>query len=78
MLALANFPFRRARRTRSLQWIRDLTAESHLSAKDLIWPVFVMEGENQVEEIKYLHDYKNDDLVNELAKQINVKIIKLD
>ena len=54
MLALANFPFRRSRRTRSLQWIRDLTAESHLSAKDLIWPVFVMEGENQVEEIKSL------------------------
>ena len=52
MLALANFPFRRARRTRSLQWIRDLTAESHLSAKDLIWPIFVMEGENQVEDNK--------------------------
>lgn len=31
-----------------------------------------------IKEIKYLHDYKNDDLVNELAKQINVKIIKLD
>lgn len=31
-----------------------------------------------IKEIKYLHDYKNDDLVDELAQQINVKIIKID
>ena len=66
MLALANFPFRRARRTRSLQWIRDLTAESHLSAKDLIWPIFVMEGKNQVEEIKSTLNKRFD-------KQINIE-----
>jgi len=31
-----------------------------------------------IKEIKYLHDYNNDDLVHELATQINVNIIKLD
>ena len=43
MIGLAEFPYRRARRTRSTQWIRDLTAESILSINDLIWPIFIME-----------------------------------
>jgi len=30
-----------------------------------------------IKEIKYLHDYKNDDLVKELTNQTNVNIIKL-
>lgn len=35
------------RRNRKADWSRRLVAESTLSADDLIWPVFVIEGQNQ-------------------------------
>jgi porphobilinogen synthase len=40
-----NFPSTRMRRNRRFSWVRDLIAESKLSVKDLILPVFVVEGE---------------------------------
>ncbi len=40
----APFPHGRPRRLRRTPWIRDLVAEHRLTAKDLIWPVFVREG----------------------------------
>jgi porphobilinogen synthase len=39
------------RRNRSAPWIRHLVAESTLTAKDLIWPVFVVEGQDVQEDI---------------------------
>ncbi len=39
------FPARRPRRLRRFAWSRRLAAESRLSSADLIWPVFVQEGE---------------------------------
>ena len=44
---MAEFPTTRLRRTRRTPWLRRLVAENKLSADDLIWPVFVVEGENQ-------------------------------
>ena len=44
MEALGRFPGTRLRRNRHDAWTRRLVAESALSADDLIWPVFVMEG----------------------------------
>ena len=41
------FPSTRPRRLRETRFIRDLVQENHLTVKDLIYPVFVMEGENQ-------------------------------
>lgn len=41
----APFPHTRLRRTRKSAAIRDLVAENSLSAADMIWPVFVREGE---------------------------------
>ncbi|MFW6027527.1 MAG: porphobilinogen synthase [bacterium] len=41
-----NFPATRMRRLRAADWSRRLIAENRLSAADLIWPVFVVEGEN--------------------------------
>ena len=38
------FPAIRMRRLRSSAWIRDLVQESLISVKDIIWPVFVIEG----------------------------------
>ena len=41
------YPRTRMRRNRKADWSRRLVAESTLSADDLIWPVFVIEGENR-------------------------------
>ena len=47
-------PLGRPRRRRRTPWIRDLVAESRLSAADLIWPIFVREGTDLVEPVASL------------------------
>jgi porphobilinogen synthase len=42
---------RRMRRMRKADWSRRLVRETHLTADDLIWPIFLIEGENRTEEI---------------------------
>jgi porphobilinogen synthase len=44
MEALGRFPNTRLRRNRRDAWTRRLVSENALSADDLIWPIFVMEG----------------------------------
>ncbi|HSR51183.1 MAG TPA: porphobilinogen synthase [Acidobacteriota bacterium] len=44
---LGQFPSTRMRRTRQSDWSRRLVGENRLSADDLIWPVFVQEGQEQ-------------------------------
>ena len=39
------YPHTRLRRNRADGWTRRLVAEHRLSADDLIWPVFVIEGD---------------------------------
>ncbi|MBI1651188.1 porphobilinogen synthase [Hyphomicrobium sulfonivorans] len=41
------FPSVRLRRVRSSSWSRRLVAEHRLGVEDLIWPLFVVEGENR-------------------------------
>ncbi len=41
------FPRFRMRRLRRHDWSRRLVAENRLSASDLIWPLFIVEGENK-------------------------------
>ena len=41
------FPSTRMRRNRRSVWVRRLTRESSLSVDDLIWPVFVQEGQRE-------------------------------
>lgn len=48
---LSTYPAKRLRRMRRTPWIRHMVQEHRLSPADLIWPLFVMEGENQYEEI---------------------------
>ncbi|WP_162651687.1 porphobilinogen synthase [Lentilitoribacter sp. Alg239-R112] len=43
---------RRMRRYRGSEWMRSMVQETHLSAADLIWPIFVIEGENKTENIE--------------------------
>ena len=45
MIPLGRFPTTRLRRNRADAWSRRLVAEARLSVDDLIWPVFVVEGE---------------------------------
>ena len=42
---------RRLRRMRKADWSRRLVQESRLSVDDLIWPIFIVEGENRREPI---------------------------
>ncbi len=50
-MTYSEFPKTRMRRNRSDQWVRNLVAENTLSVSDLIWPVFVIEGQNKREEV---------------------------
>ncbi|CAO3353097.1 porphobilinogen synthase [Azospirillum palustre] len=47
----AAFPRTRLRRNRADAWTRRLVAENTLTADDLIWPVFVIEGQNRREPV---------------------------
>ncbi len=50
----ASFPATRLRRTRSAPWSRALHAENTLTAADLIWPIFVTEGNGVTDPVKTL------------------------
>ena len=45
--SLIHFPEHRPRRMRRDDWSRRLMQENHLSASDLIYPVFLLEGKGQ-------------------------------
>jgi porphobilinogen synthase len=47
-MTLGSFPTTRMRRNRRDAWTRRLVSENTLSVDDLIWPIFVLEGTNQV------------------------------
>ena len=47
----ARFPQTRLRRLRQEGWARRLVSENHLSVDDLIWPIFVREGQGEVEDV---------------------------
>ncbi|MEL6748348.1 MAG: porphobilinogen synthase [Pseudomonadota bacterium] len=46
-----HFPAHRPRRTRQSPWSRALMAEHELSVNDLIWPIFVIDGDNKREPV---------------------------
>ena len=43
---------RRLRRMRKAAWSRRLVQENHLTVDDLIWPIFVIDGDNRRETIE--------------------------
>ena len=53
-MAAASYPALRLRRTRAAAWSRALVAEHVLTPADLIWPLFVTEGEGVEEPIATL------------------------
>ncbi len=73
----AQYPAKRMRRLRSSQWIRDLVEEHSISIKDLIWPVFVIEGKNKRESIASMpniYRYSIDLLIEEVKKAYDLGI----
>lgn len=76
------FPATRLRRLRSSNWIRDIIAETTLSANDVVWPVFVTEGKNIKEPIGSMPDiyrYSIDLLIEQLkiAYDLGIRAIAL-
>ena len=51
MKILGKYPNTRLRRIRKSDWIRRLVSENHLSANDLVLPIFIREGKNKKEPI---------------------------
>ena len=45
------FPAIRMRRNRRTPWSRAMVRENTLTAHDLIWPIFVIEGQNRTEAV---------------------------
>ena len=50
-MTFSPFPAARMRRMRRQQFTRDLMSENQLSVKDLIYPMFILEGQNQKEAV---------------------------
>lgn len=66
-----SYPRIRMRRNRCDAWTRDMVAENRLSASDLIWPVFIIEGENERETVPSMPDVErlSIDLLIDRAKE---------
>lgn len=72
----------RPRRNRQNAWVRRLVAENNVTVNDLIWPVFVLEGNDRSEAIKSMpgvYRYSIDLLVKEVEKaaQLGIPAIAL-
>jgi porphobilinogen synthase len=48
----APFPINRPRRLRQADWMRDLVRENQVLVSDLIWPIFVRDGDAVIEPVK--------------------------
>lgn len=76
------YPRIRLRRTRTTPWIRNLVRENELTVSDLIYPMFVIDGENArvpVDSMPEIERMSVDNLVRECAQlaALNVPAIAL-
>lgn len=77
-----NFPATRLRRLRRTNAIRDIIAETNLAPTDLIWPLFVIEGKNQIQAISSMpgvNRYSIDQILVQcgLAVTLGIQMIAL-
>ena len=76
------FPSLRLRRTRKYVWSRKLVQENNLSANDLIYPIFLIEGKNKKQTIKSMPNIyrytldKLGEVVNNVVKN-NIPMVAL-
>jgi len=76
-LVPAPFPQARLRRTRMQRWSRDLVAETALKPADLIWPIFVIEGNGMRQPVKTMPGVDRlsiDVAIDEVAKAAELGI----
>lgn len=77
LMASPIYPYHRPRRNRKSDWSRRLVRENQLSVDDLIWPVFVQEGENETTPIPSMPDVSRftiDRLIPEIEKAAKLGI----
>lgn len=72
----------RPRRLRKTKWLRELTQEHRLHSSDLVWPVFVEEGQNRKTAIATLpgvYRYSIDTLIEAVryAQSLGIKAVAL-
>ena len=82
MNPMPRFPANRLRRNRRDAWSRDLVSENSLTVKDLIYPVFVTEGNNltvDVPSMPGVQRYSLDKLLNiaEQAAKLGIPVLAL-
>ena len=82
MNSSASFPALRLRRLRRHDWTRRLVAETTLSPDDLIWPLFVIDGQNRREPVASMPGVErlSADLVAEAAceaQKLGIPVIAL-
>ncbi len=64
-----SFPYTRMRRTRAKKFIRNLVKENCLTVNDLIYPIFIVDGNDKKEpipEMPGLFRYSLDNLKDEI------------
>ena len=76
------FPLTRLRRLRRTDAIRSVIAETSLKSQDLIWPLFVIEGKNQIQPIKTMpgierHSIDKILLQCEIATKLGIHMLAL-
>ena len=72
-----SFPLTRMRRTRSKRFIRNLVKENRLTVNDLIYPIFIVDGNDKKEpipEMPGLFRYSLDNLKNEIINILSLNI----
>jgi porphobilinogen synthase len=70
-------PTHRPRRNRKSQVIRDMVQETRLTAHDFIYPLFIIEGQNQRLEVKSMpgiHRYSADRVIDEVGAAVELGI----
>ena len=73
------YPSLRLRRSRKYNWSRKLVQENNLSSDDLIFPIFIIEGNNRKQAIKSMpgvYRYSIDQLGVIINKVIKNKQLK--
>jgi porphobilinogen synthase len=57
-MIIGSFPHSRMRRNRTSNWSRSMVRENNLSINDLIWPMFIQDGNNKTSEIPSMPNVK--------------------
>lgn len=71
----------RPRRNRKSAVIRDMVQETHIASSNLIFPLFIVEGENQKSEVKSMpgiYRYSIDNLLREVDSCMNIGLKAFD